>query len=306
MTDIILLDGGMGQELVHRAANPTTALWSAQVMIDEPHVVEAAHRAYVEAGASVITLNSYSATPERLARAGLGERFEELQEQAIALATAVRAEAATNVAIAGCLPPLVSSYHPENAPDEPEMRENYARIAALQAPAVDVMLGETLSSVREVAAATSAMSAAAASSDGGGKPVWTAMSVSDADGTLLRSGEPVSEGVAAARENGATALLLNCSRPEAIEQGLAPLVESGLPWGAYANAFVRAADLETGGTVEHLGTRDDLSPDVYAERAMAWVERGATIVGGCCEIGPDHIRALRERLEAAGHVVVAP
>ena len=301
MTDIILLDGGMGQELVHRAANPTTALWSAQVMIDEPHVVEAAHRAFVEAGATVITLNSYSATPERLSRAGLEERFEELQEQAVALATAVRAEAATNVAIAGCLPPLVGSYHPELAPDEPEMRENYRRIAALQAPAVDVLLGETLSSVREVEAATAAMSAAA-----DGKPVWTAMSASDADGAQLRSGEPVSEGVAAARENGASAILLNCSRPESIEAGLAPLVASGLPWGAYANAFVRAADLETGGTVEHLGTRDDLSPDVYAERAMAWVERGATIVGGCCEIGPDHIRALRERLEAAGHVVVAP
>ena len=301
MSEVVLLDGGMGQELVHRATNPTTSLWSAQVMLDEPHVVEAAHRAFVEAGASVITLNSYSATPERLARAGLAERFEELQEQAVALATAVRAEAATNVAIAGCLPPLVGSYHPENAPPEAEMRENYARIAAIQAPAVDVMLGETLSSVREVAAATAAMASHAE-----GKPVWTAMSVSDADGTRLRSGEPVADGVAAARENGASAILLNCSRPEAIEQGLPALIESGLPWGAYANAFVRAADLETGGTVEHLGTRDDLTPDAHADIAMGWVERGATIVGGCCEIGPEHIRRLRDRLEAAGHTVVAP
>lgn len=305
MTDVILLDGGMGQELVHRAANPTTSLWSAQVMLDEPHVVEAAHRAFVEAGASVITLNSYSATPERLARSDLAERFEELQEQAIALATAVRAEAVSNVAIAGCLPPLVGSYHPENAPPEAEMRANYGRIAALQAPAVDVLLGETLSSVREVEAATAAMSEAA--NDGAGaKPVWTAMSVSDADGTRLRSGEPVGEGVAAARANGATALLLNCSRPEAIAQGLDALAASELPWGAYANAFVRAADLETGGTVEHLGTRDDLGPETYADVAMGWVERGATIVGGCCEIGPDHIRALRARLDEAGHRVMAP
>ena len=303
MSDVTLLDGGMGQELIARSANPAGALWSAEVMMREPHVVEAAHRAFVEAGARVITLNSYAATPERLARNGLESEFEALQERAIALAQAARdaARGERDVAIAACLSPLAGSYHPEKAPPADEMRAIYRRIAALQAPHVDVMLGETLSGVTEIEAATEAMAEQA-----DGRPVWTAISVSDEDGTRLRSGEALTEGVAAAVASGATALLLNCSRPEAIERGLPAIEKTGLPWGAYANGFVRAADLELDGTVDDLGTREDLGPAAYADIAMKWVERGATIVGGCCEIGPDHIRMLAERLGAAGHGLVTP
>ena len=303
MTDIVLLDGGMGQELIARTSEPASPLWSAAVMERQPELVEAVHREFIQAGARVITLNSYSATPERLARhmdaADVDERFETLQRLAIEVARRACAHAPHPVAIAGCLPPLGGSYHPEAGPDFEATLASYRRIVALEGGACDLFLAETMSSVAEARAATRAIRTA-------DRRAWIAMSVDDRDGMRLRSGEALAEGCAAAVQEGADALLLNCSRPEAISDGLGVVADAGLPFGAYANGFTNAAELAIGGTVDGMGVRTDLDPDAYATHAMAWIERGATIVGGCCEVGPKHIARLREAIEAAGHAVAAP
>ncbi|MEM1007355.1 MAG: homocysteine S-methyltransferase family protein, partial [Pseudomonadota bacterium] len=62
--------------------------------------------------------------------------------------------------------------------------------------------------------------------------------------------------------------------------------------------------LEDAPTVDALEQRRDLGPDAYADHVMAWVAQGATIVGGCCEIGPDHIETMAHRLRSAGHQIV--
>ena len=303
MSAITLLDGGMGQELVARSSRAPRPLWSAEVMMHEPEIVAAAHRDFLAAGATVITLNAYSATPERLTRV-LGPeeaecRFEALQRRAIEIARAARADALHPAAVAGCLPPLVASYHAEVTPDFEACLATYERIAAIQGPACDLLLAETMSSIREARAAARAMRAA-------GHPAWVSLSVDDEDGTRLRSGEALEDAVAAVLEEGPDAILLNCSRPEAITEGLGVLARAGVPFGAYANGFTHAAELKVGGTVEGMGVRTDLGPDAYADHAMGWVERGAAIVGGCCEVGPAHIATLHARLRAAGHEVVAP
>lgn len=298
MTTIVLLDGGMGQELIARSANPPSPLWSARVMLDEPEIVEAAHRDYVNAGAKVLILNTYSATPERLARDADISLFEPLQAKAVELANAARDASGSDgadVKIAGCLPPLFGSYHPENAPDEGTCLATYRQIVALQAPHVDVMICETLGCVREVRAAVRACAEA-------GVPVWCGMTAMDANGALLRSGETVEEAAQAAKEAGATAIAINCSWPEAVTEAVPYLKATGLPFGGWANGFTNAgADLALGGTVDGMGKRTDLDPVSYANHAMGWVEEGATIVGGCCEVGPAHITELAKRLTAAGH-----
>ena len=299
MTDIVLLDGGMGQEVIARSARPPSGLWSGAVLAEEPDIVRDAHAAFVEAGATAIIVTAYSLTPERLARAGWEDRFDALQRDALDIAGRVAAAADHPVCGLGCLPPLVGSYHPEAAPPRARMADHYRRIAALQAPRVDVLLSETMSAVAEVEASVEAMR-------GAGKPFWVAMSVDDADGARLRSGEALADGVRAALDGGAAALLINCSRPEAVAVGLPYLSGLGVPFGAYANGFVDAAELLPGQSVADMRVRSDLGPAAYADHAMAWVEAGATIVGGCCEVGPAHIRAIRDRLLAAGHRVVAP
>jgi len=294
MKNIVLLDGGMGQELLKRSAFAPSPMWSAQVLMDEPEIVEAVHLDYIDAGARVITLNSYSVTPERLQREGDVARFEELQARAISLAKAARDKSGGDVSIAGCLPPMVTTYRPELAPEFEYCLASYRKIVAEQKDHVDVFLCETLGSVKEVRAAT----LAAVESE---KPVWTSMSVGDGDGSRLRSGEPLLDGIAAAVEAGTNGVLVNCSWPESLSQSMPLLKESGLPYGAYANGFTGIDKLVPGGTVEKLMARSDLGPEAYGDYVMSWIDAGATIVGGCCEIGPAHIAELARRLSAGGY-----
>lgn len=300
MTRIVLLDGGMGQELVKRAPEGPTALWSARVMMDHPEIVEAVHLEYIRAGARVITLNTYSATRDRLEQAGFGERFAELQRRACELAQRARDRGGVEVTIAGCLPPLKWSYQPELASDPDEIAPVYAEIAALQAPHVDLFLCETMSSSGQGLGAVRG-----ALEGGGGKPVWVAWTVADDASGLLRSGETVAQANAALGGLPVAARLLNCSRPESISAAMPGLAALGGRFGAYANGFTGIVpEYKPGTTVSALTGRTDLGPDAYADFAMGWVGQGAGIVGGCCEVGPAHIAELARRLAAAGHEIV--
>lgn len=306
MAEVVLLDGGMGQELVARSQQPPSPLWSAQVLLEEPELVAAAHRAFLEAGATVITLNAYSATPERLARAGREDLFEPLQARAVELARrardavlAGRGQAATPIAIAGCLPPLVASYRPDLSPAPDQALAAYRRIVAAQADGVDLFLAETLASIAEVVAAATAARES-------GKPVWVALTLDDDAAGVLRSGEPVADALVALANVGVDARLLNCSRPETIDAAWDAFAAPPGTCGAYANGFTSVTALVPGGTVDSLEARRDLTPAAHAEVALSWVARGARIVGGCCEVGPEHIRVLAAGLRAAGHTVVAP
>ena len=294
---VTLLDGSMGQELYRRSGQPASPLWSAQIMRDSPELVVQLHREYIAAGAEVIGVNAYTATPQRLARDADASLFEPLQEAALAAAHEARDAMAQNgtgrtVRISGCLPPLIASYRADVVPGAEECLTSYRRIVDVQAEGVDLFLCETLSTTTEISAATTAARET-------GKPVWTSMTVDDADGTRMRSGESLGSGIASAREAGADAVLVNCSIPEAVCQAMPLLAASGLPCGGYANGFTSIATLEPGGTVDGLQARTDLGPGAYADFAMGWVTDGAIIVGGCCEVGPGHIAALAARLGKA-------
>jgi S-methylmethionine-dependent homocysteine/selenocysteine methylase len=299
MPNIVLTDGGMGQELIRRASTPPTPLWSGLVLMEEPELVRELHVEFIRAGARVITINAYAATPERLAREGAEDMFETLQRRAIDLAVEAREAAGEDVLIAGCLSPLFGSYHPELTIPFDETVAIYRRIVAEQAGHVDLMLCETMASAAEGRAAAIAASES-------GRPVWMSWTLADDPGPpRLRSGESLATASAALEGAEPAARLVNCSRPETIDAALADLVALGGTVGAYANGFPDVGDLEHGGTVDVLGVRDDLGPAEYAEAAMGWVAGGATIVGGCCEVRPRHIAALRDRLAAAGYTTVA-
>ena len=294
---ITLLDGGMGQELLKRSSNEVTPLWSTQVMIDEPEIVRDVHLDYIFAGSRVITLNAYTMTPERLTRDGQIEDFERLHVAAINAAISAREAAGIpEVKIAGCLPPLVASYHAEVAPQYETMLKSYSKIVAIQAPHVDVFLCETMSSIAEAKAALVAAKES-------GLPVWVSLTIADNDQGLLRSGEALSDAVAMLDEFGADAKLLNCSKPEAISASWSKMKSDQGLTGAYGNGFTSIDILKPGGTVKSMQSRTDLGPAAYAEFAMEWVTNGAGLIGGCCEVGPAHIAELSKRLTENGYSV---
>jgi S-methylmethionine-dependent homocysteine/selenocysteine methylase len=298
MVQVILLDGGMGQELIHRAGDRPTPLWSTQVMMDHPGMVAAVHGDYFAAGATIATTNTYCIHHDRLVKAGLDGQFQALHAAALGEAAAAR-RAAGRGRIAGSIGPLVASYRPEVHPPHEEAVAKYAEVARVIGPHVDLIICETVASLAHARAVLEGARAA-------GVPIWLSVTVDDRDGEKLRSGESTQAAGRIATEMGAAAVLANCSAPEVMAAAMAALKPAGLPFGAYANGFtqITADFLKDSPTVDALEARRDLSPVAYAKFALGWVEQGATIVGGCCEVGPAHIAELARVLVAAGHEVV--
>lgn len=298
MATITLLDGGMGQELVARSGDEPTPLWATRVMIDHPGLVRDIHADYFAAGASLATTNTYSIHHDRLERFDLDHMFRALHLRALAEAEEARGGHGRGL-IAGSLGPLVASYRPEVTQPVVVAAPKYAEIASLLGPHVDVILCETMASVEMCEGAVKGGLAS-------GKPVWLSVSVDDRDGACLRSGESISDLSRIVRDYPVATVLANCSVPEAMAAALEELKKLGLPFGAYANGFTHISGnfLKEAPTVKELTHRHDLTPEKYADFALEWVAQGATLVGGCCEVGPAHIRHLADRLRAAGHQIL--
>ncbi|MEM6668912.1 MAG: homocysteine S-methyltransferase family protein [Pseudomonadota bacterium] len=305
MSQVVLLDGGMGQELIRRGGQPATPLWATQLLIDSPGLVAQVHEAYADAGATVATTNTYAIHRDRLRgsdsnhyaadgvdMANIEDQFEQLLLAAVAEADPVRDRSQ----VAGSIGPLGASYRPDLHPDQKRAVDLFSEIAGILAPTVDILLFETIPSIE---AARHSLAAGRRTD----RPVWLSFTANDEDGSRLRSGEPVAEAARIAAE--ADAALINCSRPEAIPAALEAISGAGVPFGAYGNGFTKIAQefIDGGSTATSLEAREDLGPDAYADHALAWVEQGASIVGGCCEVGPEHISRLRDRLVEAGHEI---
>ncbi len=292
---VLLLDGGMGQELIHRSTAQATHHWSLQVMMDEPHLVTEVHREFCEAGADIACLNTYAVTRARLARGQNLPTLEALLRKAYELAKqGTTYSGKTNTPLIAALPPLVASYRAETQLPIAQMIEEYQELIDLQKSRVDGFLAETIPSITE---ATAVLTAA----DQAGVRIMLGFTVSDDDGKRLRSGEPLAEALEAIESYDPVAILINCSKPEAASQAMPMLAQSRFIFGAFANGFTAIDALEPGGVVDVLQARKDLSPVQYAKFATEWLDAGATVIGGCCEVGPEHIKALDELLLSRGH-----
>lgn len=296
---VILLDGGMGQELVRRSGVAPTSLWSVRVMLDNPTLVETLHIEFIRAGAKVISLNNYTATPARLTRDATMDLFEPIHTSAINIAQSARAKAGVaNVQIAGCLPPIMASYKPELTPSAEECLAQYRWLVAAQKDAIDLMFCETMATIREATAAATAAREA-------GLRTMVSFTLDDENPEQLRSGQSLRAAVEAVERLGVEAISVNCSMPETVTAAMPALVASFAAVGGYANGFRSIAELRAGGTTAGLTARDDITPTAYTAYVLQWVEAGAKIIGGCCEIGPAHIAEIARVLRASGYDITA-
>ena len=285
---VTILDGGMGQELVARMGR-ATGLWATQALLEKPELVRAVHDDYFSVGAEVATTNTYGILPDRLEKHNIADSLKRLTDLACQIAVEAR-DAHGSGLVLGSVGPLGFSYQPHLAPPSERAAEAYAELAERQSPYVDAHIAETMASVDQANGALMGLGVT-------GKPVWLALSVSDEDGTKLRSGEPLRDVMPLLAEFQPAVVLINCSVPEAVSTALPELAGCAMPLGAYANGFTGIADSfnEIGATVDVLKARADLGPEAYADFAEGWVDSGATLIGGCCEVGPAHIAELVRR-----------
>jgi S-methylmethionine-dependent homocysteine/selenocysteine methylase len=284
----VVLDGALGTELERRGVRSALPLWSTHALLQAPALVRTIHREYAEAGAEILTANTFRTQRRTLARAGLGERAEELTRLAIRLAQEAISEtrlSGSQALVAGSAPTLEDCYRPDLVPDDDALAREHAEHAEhLAAAGVDLILCETLNSVREARAAARA-------AHGTGRPLLVSF-VCGSDARLL-SGEDLAAGLDAVAPYAPHAVLVNCLPLEDVEPCLRILAAGGLPFGVYANL---GAPSEAGGT----GWSADAPPELFADAGADWVARGARIAGGCCGTRPQHVAALARRLRAAG------
>jgi len=288
---VILLDGGMGQELINRKASGQGVLWSAKALFDQPDAVVAIHEDYIRAGADIITTNSYACIRNNFESEGLLDRLGEMNRLSAELAHRARDACSKPVLIAGSMGPQRGSYRPDLVGSYEETEALYREQAEFLGPYVDFFICETLSCRLESRAAVAAAMTI-------GKPVWLSWSIEDSGVSNLRSGEPVVDAWRDIADLGVSAVLLNCSPPEAIGKVIPELISvSDIPVGAYANAFTPIPDKwDFHGDSSIPPPRTDVTAEAYAAHAAIWVGAGARIVGGCCEVGPAHIARLHQTL----------
>lgn len=291
---INLLDAGMGKTLALRGVEIPPTIWSANALIVAPEQVLAVHRENIEAGARIITTNSYGVIKADLARIGIESRFDELNKLAgeLAQSAVMETDTASTVTVAGSLPPLNGSYRPDLVLERNIIEPLYKQQAGFLAPYVDIFICETMSSISEAMAALTA----AKEFD---KPVFVSLTLHDEQIGCLRSGETLTDALIELLAMEPTGILLNCCLPERISDAMPELAAANLNYyGGYANAFTRVPKgWLLGGKKENDGSlilREDLSPENYVAFVADWLRKGANIVGGCCGTTAEHTLAISE------------
>jgi S-methylmethionine-dependent homocysteine/selenocysteine methylase len=297
MNTCTLLDGGMGRELLAMGAPFKQPEWSALALMEAPESVRTAHDNFIRAGADVITTNTYAVVPFHIGNQVFAKEGRRLIKLAAQIARHAADEAQREVRVAGCIPPLFGSYEPENF-DASKADRIIEPLLEEQQDLVDCWLLETTSAIAEARFACGHLPAT-------GKPVWISYTLTDredsiAEPSTLRGGEATRDAVAFAREtDGVEAVLFNCSGPEEMEDAIKIAVDvagEALRIGCYANSFAKAGRDEIRANAWLSDIRQEMTPDVYVQFAKTWKRAGASVIGGCCGIGPAHIKALYDTL----------
>ena len=288
-----ILDGGMGQELLARGMEPNGTLWSANALLQDKYhkLLLDTHLDFINSGAEVIVTTTFTTRRMRLRDNNVEDKFEYLNTKAGEIAKKAK-DLNPHVLIAGGLPPQYLTYEADTRPDN-EIRENFYEQARLLNPFIDFFYFDVLSSVKEFKLAIEAIKSF-------NKPYLVGAHISE--GVRLPSGENISDIISKIEHNNLLGLILSCISPENYEQNLNEIKNLGVPFGFKLNGFVTTKPnsgytnsfkkSKTGNPNEFLGQRTDLTPENMALIVKKFKDAGATILGGCCETRPEHIREM--------------
>jgi len=285
--EVVILDGATGTELERRGAPMDDAAWDAAALVTHPSMVREVHEDYIRAGADVIITNTFATARHVLEPAGMGEQFRELNIRAVTLAKEARENVADKpVFIAGSISTMPAWDDRSHEPRAEKAQANYLEQAEVLAESgVDVI---ALEMMRDLEQTTYAVEAAVAT----GLPVWVGFSCKTTDeGTVVLWDEnhTLAEALEQIPPLGASLVSIMHTLTEDIPPALRELTSrwSG-PIGAYPHSgkFI----------MPNWQFIDMISPEDFVNEAQQWVDMGARLIGGCCGIGPEHIRLLKERL----------
>ncbi|MBL6917479.1 MAG: homocysteine S-methyltransferase family protein [Arenicellales bacterium] len=280
----MILDGGMGTALERNGVPMDDRVWSGRAMLTHPDAVRSAHEAFIQAGAEAILTNTFSTARHMLEPGGLGSEVRKINSLAVDLAKQARERVARSpVAIVGSICEWTSDLNPTWC--SPEVVGQAAREQAevLAESGVDILALEMCERVELSEAVTDAII-------GLGLPVWMGVSARTHQGQTEL----------------ATASYADCSFEEIVKRissypvDIVNIMHTQIPDVDRAFEIVRrywsgpiGIYPESGFfTMPNWNFVDVISPEDLVAEANTWVKNGVRLLGGCCGLGPDHIKAL--------------
>lgn len=301
---VTVLDGGLATSLQAVGYDLTDDLWSAKVLLEDPDAIRRVHTDFLLAGADCITVGTYQASVAGFVARGLTrDRAVAVLGRGVGLALEARdafwsdAEHREHR-----LPPLVAAsvgpygaYRADGSEytgeyglsDDDLLNFHEERWRILAESAADLMACETIPSMQEAEVLLELLRRT--------PDRWAWMSFTCRDGAHLSDGTPLS---AAARSCGAVprvaAVGINCTRPEHVPELISVLRSATeKPIIVYPNAGGRYD--ATRKTWKGRAPRRD-----WPAMAVEWRDMGASVIGGCCRVGPADISLMRSRLLPSG------
>jgi len=292
---IRILDGGMGQYLLAKGLKPKGSLWSTTALIDEKYhkLIVDAHLDFINSGAEVIVTNNFSARRSRMIQNNVEKYFDYANEKAGELALKAKEISKKNVLIAGSLPGQNNTYVLDER-DKKIIEKGFHDQARLIKPFVDFFYFDVLCGSKECEIALNVAEKL-------NTPVLVGLHVKK--NGKLPSNESISEVVKKYKNKNWLGLVVACVSPEIIENSVDEIKKLNIFFGFKANLwkveepvpvhkFASPDDKIGANPVESMGTRDDYSDVKFLEFSKKMISKGATILGGCCETKPSHIKKI--------------
>ncbi len=296
---IKILDGGMGQHLLTKGLKTKGSLWSATALIDEKyhHLVIDSHLDFIRSGADVIITNNFSARKIRMIQNKVEKHFEYANKKAGELAFEAKKISKKNIMIGGSLPPQNDTYVSDSR-EKNIIKKNFYEQAILLKPFVDFFYLDVLSGSKECEIAINI-------SEKLDLPVLVGLHVKK--NGKLPSKESITEVFEKCKSNNWLGLILACTSPEIIENTVDEIKELKIPFGFKANLWKNEEPIPASEILakmnnddvnkslnpnQILGTREDYTALKFFEFSKKMLNKGATILGGCCETKPSHIKKI--------------
>jgi homocysteine S-methyltransferase len=289
----LVLDGGLATEIEAQGARLSSQLWSAALLHSAPERISAAHQAYLKAGAEVLISASYQGSREGFASLGLdAQQSDHLLHRSVALAReAAQLAGRPDVFIAASVGPYGATQHDGSeytgvynisTPDLHAFHQ--LRLATLDQAGADILACETIPNFAEAQVLARLL-------HGTSTPAWVSFCCRDghrlSDGLSLRKAAALFE-----QHPGVLALGINCTAPQHLSSLITELKAAApsLPVLVYPNS----GEHYDAGTGDWSGLNTPLE---LAQAAQDWILQGASAVGGCCRMGPEHIRAIAQAMQ---------
>lgn len=284
---IVLLNGGTGTEILNRGYKTKLPLWSAEILLTNPGVVQQIHTDYINAGAEIIVTDTFRTTQRTFAKIGLSEKkAKEITLLACRLAKNAVKNSKLNhpVYIAGDVAPLEDCYSPALTPSLKELdREIYKYVENLKQGGVDFILIETQITLKEIRAAFEATKKLC---------MPAALTVCIDDQLHLLGGESLEDTIKLAEKYNPLFIGVNCISPALATKAVKKLKKlTQIPISAHAQGdgkpeddqgweFTRQAKVKT-----------------YLKEVKQWIKDGVQIIGGCCGTTPEYIKAIKNYVD---------